>query len=42
MLFNQAHDAILIVDPENERELDANNRTCEIYSSIGKNLLAYL
>ena len=31
MLFEQAHDAILIFDPNGEIVLDVNNRACEIY-----------
>lgn len=31
MLFEQAHDAILIFDPNGEIVLDVNNRGCEIY-----------
>ncbi|HEY3251521.1 MAG TPA: PAS domain S-box protein [Ignavibacteria bacterium] len=39
MLFNQAHDAILIIDPHDERVLDANNRTCEIYGFKREDLI---
>jgi len=31
MLFEQAHDAILILDPADERVIDVNNRACQIY-----------
>jgi PAS domain S-box-containing protein len=31
MLFEQAHDAILIFDPESHKVLDVNNRACEVY-----------
>lgn len=30
-LFEQAHDAILVIDPEGERVLDINQRACKIY-----------
>ena len=30
-LFENAHDAILLLDPINERVLDANRRACELY-----------
>lgn len=30
-LFNRAHDAILILAPENETVLDVNQRACEVY-----------
>jgi len=31
MLFEQAHDAIMIVNPDDERVLDVNKRACDIY-----------
>lgn len=31
MLFEQAHDAIIIFEPENETILDVNTRGCEVY-----------
>ncbi len=31
MLFEHAHDAVLILDPDRERVLDANRRACQIY-----------
>ncbi|MCI0448850.1 MAG: CHASE3 domain-containing protein, partial [Chlorobi bacterium] len=31
MLFEQAHDAIIIFSPEDEKVLDVNQRACEIY-----------
>ncbi|MCI0449075.1 MAG: PAS domain S-box protein, partial [Chlorobi bacterium] len=31
MLFEQAHDAIIIFSPDDEKVLDVNQRACEIY-----------
>ena len=38
-LFQHAHDAILILDPAEERILDANHRACELYGFTRSELI---
>ncbi len=40
MLFEQAHDAIVIFLPENERVLDVNRRACDLYGFTREEFLA--
>jgi PAS domain S-box-containing protein len=40
MLFEQAHDAIVIFLPENERVLDVNRRACDLYGFSREEFLA--
>jgi PAS domain S-box-containing protein len=39
MLFEQAHDAIVILDPADERVIDVNNRACQIYGFSRKEFI---
>jgi PAS domain S-box-containing protein len=39
MLFEQAHDAIIILDPSDERVIDVNNRACQIYGFSRKEFI---
>ena len=39
-IFNNAHDAILLIDPDGEVVLDANHRACELYGIIVKIIVA--
>lgn len=40
MLFEQAHDAIMIFIPENEKVLDVNKRACDLYGFTREEFLA--
>jgi PAS domain S-box-containing protein len=38
-LFEQAHDAIIIFTPEDQKVLDVNNRACDVYGIEKKNFI---